>query len=349
MVEGGLLWFGCGERQVAFAYDDLLDLARDGEPSEPATDLVPERGRYAFADLLSSNGCSSAELTEELWSAVWRGEVSNDSFAAVRSGLAAKFKATDVAETVAPSPAQRGGWRTRSRKSGFGRWRSSRPFAGNWYRLPMPDGETDSLDDLERDRDRVRLLLERYGILFKELCNRELPPCRWGRLFRAMRLMELSGEIVAGLFFEGLPGVQFVAADAVSELRREPPADAVYWLNAHDPAAACGLGIEALAELPERRPTNHLVYHADRLVLLSKRGGKDLDILVEPDHERLGDYLALFHEQHDRASRARRGINVETVNGEPAPQSPYLPVLRACFDATVDYQQVKLWRRAQQR
>ena len=48
-------------------------------------------------------------------------------------------------------------------------------FPGNWFALPDFSNETDPMDARERDRDRVRLLLRRYGVLFRELVEKEGP------------------------------------------------------------------------------------------------------------------------------------------------------------------------------
>ena len=63
-----------------------------------------------------------------------------------------------------------------------------------------------SLRPRNEKRTARRLLLDRYGILFRELLQRELPAFRWSSVFRSLRIMELSGEILAGYFFHGIPG-----------------------------------------------------------------------------------------------------------------------------------------------
>jgi ATP-dependent Lhr-like helicase len=63
-------------------------------------------------------------------------------------------------------------------------------------------------------------LLARYGVLFRELATLESPALRWSEVFRALRIMELSGEIVAGHFFEGLSGPQFLTPAALRLLRQ---------------------------------------------------------------------------------------------------------------------------------
>ncbi len=55
--------------------------------------------------------------------------------------------------------------------------------------------------------------------------------------------MELSGEIVAGLFFHGLSGPQFAAPSAIRQLERGGGPES-FWVNATDPVAPTGLGVE---------------------------------------------------------------------------------------------------------
>lgn len=96
----------------------------------------------------------------------------------------------------------------------------------------------------EADRDRVRVLLDRWGVLFRSLLEREAPPLRWGRVFKTLRIMELSGEVVSGQFFEGVDGLQFAAPSALKRLLHPVDDDQVLWMSAADPASPCGLGLD---------------------------------------------------------------------------------------------------------
>lgn len=339
MANSDVLWYGCGERQVAFGFPDLLDALTDEQAEIDLDDEppVPPGGRYGFAHLLRLHGQPSGELAAALWRAVWAGRVANDGFAALRHGIATRFRA------ASPEPGERGsGHRGRI---GFDRWRTSRPFEGRWYRLPVAASPADPIERLERDKDRVRLLLDRYGVLCRELLAREAPPFGWSRLFRAIRLMELSGELLAGQFFEGLAGPQWVAPETLDRLAAEPP-DAVWWLNACDPASLCGAKIAGLRDLPERRPTTHIVYHGERVVMVSHRLGRQITFAIEPDDPVVGDCLRLFAELQDRAVEPLRSITVDSINGQPARWSPYLPAFEARFDVIADDRRVRLWRRA---
>jgi len=150
---------------------------------------------------------------------------------------------------------------------------------------------------------------------------------------------------VAGQFFTGVAGLQFASHDALRRLSEGAPEDRVWWVNAADPASPCGLGLDALGELPRRLPGNHLVFHGHRLVVLSERRGRALDIRVGPDHPSLPDYLAFLKVLLTRAVRPAKAVVVETINGEAAAEGPYRPALAALFQTTRDAGTLRLMRR----
>jgi ATP-dependent Lhr-like helicase len=133
-------------------------------------------------------------------------------------------------------------------------------------------------------------------------------------------------------------------------LRRELPGDAVFWMNAADPASLCGAGLEtaevisenagtvqeegvqperdswqchAVWNLPRRMSGTHLVFHGPELVLVSRRRGEELEFRVGPDHPGLQRYFTLFDHLTGRALRPVHSVKVFTINGAPALLSPY--------------------------
>ena len=97
--------------------------------------------------------------------------------------------------------------------------------------------------------------------------------------------------------------------------------------------------------MPARHQTTHLVYHGTRLVVVSKRRGRELDIRVGADHPHLADYFEFFRMLLTRDFQPLKLIEIETVNGESARASPYCEVLGEIFRMTRDVKSVKLWKR----
>jgi ATP-dependent Lhr-like helicase len=156
--------------------------------------------------------------------------------------------------------------------------------------------------------------------------------------------MELSGEVLSGWFFRDVRGLQFISPEAFRLLKETLLVDAVYWLSATDPASLCGLALEPLRQqLPPRIASTHLVYHGSRLVLVSKRLGKALDIRVPPDDLRLREYLAFFKDLLGREFRPLTRISVEEINGGSALGSAYAGALRA-FGFRPSRTTLDLWR-----
>ncbi len=142
--------------------------------------------------------------------------------------------------------------------------------------------------------------------------------------------MELSGEILAGYFFEGIPGAQFISHDAFRFLQEPLPEESVFWLNAADPASLCGVRLEALkGSLPSRVPSTHLVYHGKQPVVVSRRSGSVLDILTASDDPRIPDYLAFCKVILTRQFNPGKAVLVETINGKPALESEYAKPMTA--------------------
>jgi len=150
---------------------------------------------------------------------------------------------------------------------------------------------------------------------------------------------------LAGQFFAGIPGLQFASHAALRRLVEGVPKDRVWWVNAADPTSPCGLGLDGLGELPRRVSTSHLVFQGSRLVVVSERRGRLLEIRVGPDHPSLAEYLGFLKVLLTRLVRPARAIVVETINGEAAAAGPYRPALAALFHTTRDGSSLRLMRR----
>jgi ATP-dependent Lhr-like helicase len=160
--------------------------------------------------------------------------------------------------------------------------------------------------------------------------------------------MELSGEVLSGYFFKGIPGPQFMSQTAFRVFLKGIPGAEVFWLSAVDPASACGLPLEGLRTLlPKRVAGTHLVFRGPRLVLVSQGNGRNLNFLVPPDDDQIPAHLGVCRHLLTREYAPLRRLIIETINGAPAPESPYLPAFKALFDVVVDAKKVSLFRRVE--
>jgi ATP-dependent Lhr-like helicase len=337
MDQSDLLWFGCGMRRVSLAFSQDLELFRPAAARERDVDLarlIPERrGKYSFLEISDMSRMDTAHVTELLWKEAWRGNVTSDSFRTLRKGLQTGFSAQTFSNEA----------RLASRRSGFDRWKVSRPLEGHWLRIDSLPRERDLMENEELVKDRIRLLLKRYGVLFRELLANELPLLQWRGIFRSLRLMELSGEVLSGYFFEGIAGPQFVAHDAFRMLREPLPKNAVFWFNAADPASFCGLGFGPRQGLPSRVASSYLVYRGSDLMMVARRHGKDLTILADREDPRLPEYMVLFKDLLGREFKPAQKISIETVNGEPVHHTPYAGALKA-FGFRSARNALELWK-----
>jgi ATP-dependent Lhr-like helicase len=335
-LEGDIQWIGTERKQIIFCFSDEEELCFE-EPVEERSDLFNQlTGRHSFSELLDSTGKTAATLAAELWNDVWHSTASNDSIGVLRKGIETGFKMPDT--VTAQHSHQR-----RQRRGGFNQWKASVPFSGNWY--PISYEQLDEEEMLEREelnKDRARTILERYGIVFRELLSRELPSLRWSPLFRSLRLMELSGEVLSGYFFTDVPGPQYITPAALRQLKVGINEDCIFWINAMDPISLSGVGV--LDCLPRRVASNHMAYHGSRLVLVSERFGKGITINVDPEDTNLVKYFGLLNHLLYRSFQPRGTVEIETINGIPVKQSPYLEVLASSFNLVHDHKSVYLQR-----
>jgi ATP-dependent Lhr-like helicase len=371
--EGEVIWIGRDKQKIAFCLKPELELlnaeSKTPHPEESAffdsatlqtrsnrspkktADLHrlrelfdDETARYDFSALLHKTNLNTRDLVTQLWEAVWRGYITNDSFLALRRGIENRFDIPNVTES---SSRRRNRLHHRVHRAGFTRWKSLLPFGGNWYRIGRGWADDDDLlEKEERKKDRVRLLLDRYGLLFRELLDRELPEFRWSAIFRTLRLMELSGEILTGYFFKDLPGPQFISRYALRVFQQALPTKTVYWINATDPVSLCGIQIGALKTgLPKRLAGTHLVYCGRKLVLVSRRYGKFLEFQAPVDDPRIQEYLCSLRHLLTRTFQPFRHITIETINSVAAARSEYVEILKTSFDVMVSYRQVVLYKK----
>ena len=340
-----LTWFGCGHKKISFCFKEDLGLIQSSKNTneniidpdvkkEKITKIFPlVSGKYSFSDLLDYSHLKSKHLADGLWGLCWQGIISNDSYSAYRQGVLHNFSATTQETHSKPTS-----------RIEFNRWKNTRPLQGNWFVLPFEKKDYDTIEELELTKQRIRFLLNRYGIIFRELLQHELKCNQWSELFTAFRLMELSGEILSGVFFQEISGVQFISHDAFRLLQNYKHPDDIFWINACDPASICGKGLEPFkGQLPARINTNYLVYHGSRIVIICQGNGREIQIKVSPDDLNLNSYLQFFKVLLTREYNPVKKISLLSINNEPSLNSPYQKPLSE-FGFRRSHKGLELWK-----
>jgi ATP-dependent Lhr-like helicase len=103
----------------------------------------------------------------------------------------------------------------------------------------------------------ARMLLNRYGILFRDLLARESNAPKWRELLGILRRLEARGEVRGGRFVTGFGGEQFALPQAVDSLRAARSSDctALITVAAADPANLAGIVIpgDRVAAVPGKQ------------------------------------------------------------------------------------------------
>ena len=308
----GVTWQGVGKNRITFGLVD--DFCSRDDPDEESAKVLDNfrdpSASYSFQQLSDSANEPIRAFSRSLWNAVWDGYITNDSITVLDIGLERKY------ELPLRSPISAGS------RGGIPRIRNSASWPGLWRRIELKNGEPDPLSELEILKDQCRLLLNRYGVLTREIVDRESGQYHWGRMFRALRMMELSGEVVSGLFFDQLTGPQFASTEILSSLDPSTYPSKTYWLNAMDPLAPSGLGLN-WPGLPMRRASTHIGFVDSDLMLVSENSGKKLTILGDVNLPAMAD---LFDDMQRVVTHGKR-LEIETINDEPAITSGYLDMI----------------------
>jgi ATP-dependent Lhr-like helicase len=290
----------------------------------------------------AAGGGYPAETVTTLWNLAWRGEITNDTFHALRA----------FTDTRAPRRRAR-----RQEATPFRSRRSAPPSAeGRWTLVPR--GTT---SPTAWAAAWAQQLLARHGVLTREAAASETATGGFGVVYPVLKAMEESGKIRRGYFVAGLGATQFAlpgALDLLRSLRGPLPDDAAaeaVVLSATDPASPYGAAIKfsAFADAsapasvdkpaesaakPGRGPTRTVGATAilvdGALAGYLARGDRMLlTFLPEAEPQRSRTAKALAHALRERSRMpvgedlAPRGMLIEEIDGIPPSAHPIAPFL----------------------
>jgi ATP-dependent Lhr-like helicase len=114
--------------------------------------------------------------------------------------------------------------------------------SGRWAIVHAPPPGAVDTDELAESLAGV--LLQRYGVVFYDLLQRESFNLPWREVLRALRRLEARGNIRGGRFVAGFVGEQYAlpeAVDALRRVRREERTGERVWVPATDPMNLAGI------------------------------------------------------------------------------------------------------------
>jgi ATP-dependent Lhr-like helicase len=226
--------------------------------------ILAEGGASFFTELVRRSGLLPSQVEQALGELVALGVVTADSF----DGLRALLVPSDKRPTFSPA--------TRRRRH---ETVSQIEFAGRWSLLRHPPTQSLLIADNEEKpttpasesrpearRDEIarstraallapqpgesaietyaRVLLRRYGVVFRLLLEREPLNASWYEIGRVCRRLEARGEIRGGYFVAGASGEQFALPEAVGllrSIRKAAPGGELVCLSATDPLNLVGI------------------------------------------------------------------------------------------------------------
>ncbi|MEU3272887.1 ATP-dependent helicase [Saccharomonospora sp. NPDC006951] len=350
---GEVTWCGCGalaggDGWVAVAPADVADLllpdveypASQGPLHDTILSTL-EGGALFFRQLvdrvtpLAEKAPDDAEVVAALWDLVWAGLVTGDTLGPLRAQVSGKG-ATHKPRRSAP-------------RGRYARLRAGRPslpsrtgpptVAGRWGLTP--DRAT---EPTRRAHARTESFLERHGVLTRGALDTERVSGGFSGIYKVLRGMEDSGQVIRGYVVEGLGAAQFAAKGAVDRLRAVSDTGGprkrhgAVVLAASDPAQPYGAALNWPAPVggtkhrPARKAGALTVLVDGVPVLYVERGGRSLLSFSE-------DRVALDAAAQALSTSVREGwlgqLQVQRADGEQALTSELADVLReAGFRAT---------------
>jgi ATP-dependent Lhr-like helicase len=209
--------------------------------TEAVYEHMKDHGASFFVDIVAGTNLLPSMVEEGLGELVFRGLVSADGFTGLRALI------TPISKTTHREIEKR----KRKRKQFY-----SMDDAGRWVRVRREEqGQPNSMTDRNGDNrnqpidlDTVeaiaRKLLQRYGVVFRKILDREAITVPWRDLLRVYRRLEARGEIRGGRFVAGFSGEQFALIEAVQllrSIRRAPAEGMMISLSAADPLNLQGI------------------------------------------------------------------------------------------------------------
>ncbi|HEX4131955.1 MAG TPA: DEAD/DEAH box helicase [Pirellulales bacterium] len=338
---GEIVWrgfdaLGSGDGRVALYLTNALAILAppaekvEGELEDRVLSLLAERGALFFDDIVRTLGGFRNDVLGALWRLVWAGAVTNDTLVPLRS-LRRQTKG------VRREKPRGGGRAFRSRRTA-----QLAGSEGRWSLLLPVDAAVAT--PTQRQTTWAAQLLQRYGILTREMFRYEALAGGFAGVYPVLKAMEEAGRIRRGYFVAGLGAAQFAAAGAEDRLRERvlgddaldaAPQRNTLVLASTDPANPYGMALDwpqqraAEGPRPSRSAGARVILCDGQLVgYLSRTGQHLLTFLPENEPERTGMSDALLAALTKLAT-SERPVFLAKIDGAAATDSPWTKLLES--------------------
>ena len=320
-------------------------------------DALRDRGASFFGPLHDAvGGGYPAETVGALWTLVWHGLITNDTFHVLR------------AFTRTPAPRRR----MKGRQPAVASFRSRRlapPSAEGRWTLVKTGGRTAALHDTKSEITKwaaavTQQLLARHGVVTREAVAADGVAGGFSIVYPVLKGMEEHGRIRRGYFVAGLGATQFATPGALDLLRslRDAPDDpeiavlaatdpanpygaALRWPTKMEPqsmqstrskslsadAAGSAVPVADVGRGPTRSVGATVILVNGALAAYLPRGDRQLLTFLpdaEPDRSRVGRAVARVLIERARAGGdAPRGMLLEEIDSAPPSRHPLSPLL----------------------
>ncbi|WP_231742668.1 DEAD/DEAH box helicase [Polystyrenella longa] len=319
---------------------------RLSSPAEEVLEQLRKTGAMFFRELLSETRMLPGHLKAALGELVARGLVTADGFEGLRNLISDKEDKRNGRAQL-----KRGKLRRRSDTGSAGRWAIwNKELSGEQESGDPGASDQEMIEEVEKSDPKLNpaeewawLLLRRWGVVFKDLLQREQGTPSWYELLQVYRRLEARGEIRGGRFIRGVAGEQFGLGETVKqlrELRDEKPQDEYTVVCAADPLNLVGILTEH-ARVTTSAHNKIVYYNGKPLAALQGGALQSLEDLSAIQMEKVARLLGkqpgkvsdlrsqtfeqLFAEQEEYRKRGTEIDKQEKTDGEESEASPRYP------------------------
>ncbi|MGH9616537.1 MAG: Lhr family helicase, partial [Acidobacteriaceae bacterium] len=167
---------------------------------------LEDRGACFMEELQRTTHMTMEQVEHGLWELTAAGLAAADGFDQLRAIMDPKRKSAAHIQRLS-NPTKR-----------------VRSAAGRWYLLRNATTVAADASEQARCKDEAlesaaRVLLRRYGVVFRDVMTRETAMPSWRELLNVLRRLEARGEVRGGRFVSGFSGEQYALPEAVESLR----------------------------------------------------------------------------------------------------------------------------------